>query len=153
AGPPIQPIFSRAGSTYMTKHSCKVLLGFEAAGDCDIQYTPLRRAQHLLGTLDSVAQYKLMRCFACRLAKHSRKMSWTQLHRFCNPPKSKLVFHLGMHQLFNHSQARRTQSPSERLHGMAPTCVGIDQRGGKCLFNKIQKQWPTWEPRHSLRIC
>jgi hypothetical protein len=45
----------------MTEHSRKVLLGFEAAGHRDIQYTRLRRAQHLLRTLYSVAQYKLVR--------------------------------------------------------------------------------------------
>src|SRR5215472_18173002 len=106
----------------MTEHSGKVLLGFEAAGQGDIQYTRLRRAQPLFRTLYSVAQYKLVRRLARRLAKHPGEMSWTQLHRLRHLPKSQLVFHLGMHQLLNHSQARRTQSPSERLHGMAPTC-------------------------------
>src|SRR5215467_5935242 len=66
-GPPFHPIFSRADSTQMAEHSRKVLLGFEAAGHCDIQYTPIRRAQHLFRTLYSVAQYKLVRRLACRL--------------------------------------------------------------------------------------
>ena len=81
AGPPFQPIFSGAGSTQMTEHSRKVLLGFEAAGHCDIQYTRLRHTQHLLRTLYSVAQYKLVRRLARRLAKQLGKMTWTQLHR------------------------------------------------------------------------
>src|SRR5215472_5721428 len=55
AGPPFQPLFSRARSTHMTDHSGKVLLGFEAAGYGHIQDTRLRRAQHLPGTLYSVA--------------------------------------------------------------------------------------------------
>ena len=54
-GPPLPSIFSRAGSTHMTEDSRKVLLGFEAAGQGDIEDTRLRGAQHLLRTFYSVA--------------------------------------------------------------------------------------------------
>jgi len=39
----------------MTEDSRKVLLGFEAAGHCDIEDTRLRGAQYLLRTFYSVA--------------------------------------------------------------------------------------------------
>jgi hypothetical protein len=136
----------------MTEHSSKVLLGFEAAGHGDIQYTRLGPAQQLLGTLNPLTQDKLVRRLAGRLTKHPGKMSRAQLHRLRHFEEGQLTFHLRVHQLFYRPQACRTQSASERLEGMAPTRVGIDQCGGNCLFHGIQKQPPTWEPRNSLRI-
>ena len=136
----------------MTEHSRKMLLGFEAAGDCDVEYARLGRAQHLLRTLYSVAQYKLVRRLARRLAKHPGEMSWAQLHRLRHLPKSQLVFYLGMHQLCNHSQACRTESASQRPHGAALTCIGIDQCGGNCLLDGLQKQSPTRKARNSFSI-
>ena len=57
-------IFCRAGSAHPTEHSCKVLLGFEAAGYRDVQDTRLCRAQHFFRTLYSVTQDKVMRALA-----------------------------------------------------------------------------------------
>src|SRR5882762_282017 len=57
-------IFCRAGSAHPAEHSCKVLLGFEAAGHRDVQDTRLARAQHFPRTLHPMTQYKVMRAFA-----------------------------------------------------------------------------------------
>ena len=48
-------ILRRAGTANPAEHPRKVLLRFEATGHGDIQDTRLRRAQHLLRTLYSVA--------------------------------------------------------------------------------------------------
>src|SRR5262249_15812377 len=88
----------------------------------------------------------------CRLAEHSRKMSWTQLHRLRHFGEGQLVFELGMHQLFNRPQACRTESASQRPDGAALSCNGIDQCGGNGLLDGIQKQSPTRKPRNSFNI-
>ena len=84
--------YSRAGSTQMTEHSRKVLVGFETAGHGNIQDTRSGCAQHLLRTLYSVACYTLVRCLPCRLAKHPRKVCSAQFRRLCYLAKSHLVF-------------------------------------------------------------
>ena len=51
-----------------------MLLGFEAAGDGNIQDTGLGSTQHFFGTLDPMSQDKLVRALARGLAKHLREM-------------------------------------------------------------------------------
>src|SRR5215469_18507948 len=75
---PFSPILRGTGSTHMTEHSRKVLLGFEAARDGNIQDTRLRGAQHLFGTLYPMSQDKLMRALTRGPAKHLREMSRAQ---------------------------------------------------------------------------
>ena len=59
------PIFRRAGSAHPAEHPRKMLLSFETASHCDIQYPRLGRAQHFLRTLYPLTQDKLMRALAC----------------------------------------------------------------------------------------
>jgi hypothetical protein len=79
-------------------------------------------------------------------------MSWAQLHRLRHFDKGQLVFNLGMHQLSNGSQAGRTKSASQRPHGAALACKGIDQCGSNRLLDGIQKQLSTRKPRDSFSI-
>src|SRR5262245_60700713 len=79
-------------------------------------------------------------------------MSWAQLHRLRHFNKGQLVFNLGMDQLFDGSQAGRTESASQRQNGAALTSKGIDQCGGNRLLDGIQKQSPTRKPRDSFGI-
>src|SRR5215469_8358968 len=79
-------------------------------------------------------------------------MSWAQLYRLRHFDKGQLVFNLGMHQLFNGSQAGRTESASQRPRGAALACKGLDQCGGNRLLDGIQKQSPTGKPRDSFSI-
>ena len=60
----IAAILSRASSGQSAEYVGKVLLGFETAGDGNIQHAHIGRAQHLFSALDSDTQYKLMRCFS-----------------------------------------------------------------------------------------
>ena len=55
-----------------------MLLGFETACHRDVQHTRLSGAQHFLRTLYPLADNKLMRALARRLAKHPREMSRAQ---------------------------------------------------------------------------
>jgi hypothetical protein len=63
-------MFSRAGSAQLAEHPRKVPLRFEAASYGDIQHPNLGRSQHLLRTLNPVAQDKLVRTLTRRFAKH-----------------------------------------------------------------------------------
>src|SRR5580692_1197744 len=74
----LSAIFGRARSAHSAEHPCKVLLRFEAAGHRNVQDTRLGGAQHFLRALDSLADNKLMRALARRLAKHLREMSRAQ---------------------------------------------------------------------------
>src|SRR5215469_14200801 len=141
-----------AGTANSAKHPRKVLLRFESAGDGDIKNSYLGLAQHLLCTLHPLAQDKLVRCLACRLPKHPRKVSWAQLRRVRHLGYSQLVFHLRVHQLFDQAQACRTQTSSQLPHRAVLACIGINQSGGDSLLNGIQKQSPTRKPRNSFRI-
>jgi len=67
---PFSPILRGAGSTDLAEYACKMLLGFEAAGDGNIQDTRLGSAQHFFGTLYPMSQNKLMRALTRGLAKH-----------------------------------------------------------------------------------
>jgi hypothetical protein len=53
-------IFGRTGSVQLTKDPRKMLLSFESASHCDIQYAQFRLAQDLFRALGSAAQYKLV---------------------------------------------------------------------------------------------
>jgi hypothetical protein len=71
-------IFRGAGSAHFAEHSGKVLLSLEAARHRDVQDSRLGGAQHFLRTLYPLADNKLMRALAHRLAKHLREMSRAQ---------------------------------------------------------------------------
>ena len=55
------PIFCWADPAHQAEHSRKMLLGFKAARYSHIQHPHLGLAQHLLCTLDPMAQHKLVR--------------------------------------------------------------------------------------------
>jgi len=54
-------IFCRADSAHAAEYPGKVLLRFEAAGNRDVQYSPIGSTQHRLSTLNPLTQNKLMR--------------------------------------------------------------------------------------------
>ena len=140
-GPPFQPIFSRAGSTQLTEHSRKVLLGFEAAGHGDIQDTRLGRAQHLLRALYSVAQYKLVRRLACRLAKHPGKMSWAQIHRLRHLPKRQicLAVQFPVHNIIQSIRPTATVRDTSS-HPPCTLLILSGRKAGADKFNQSSKQ-------------
>src|SRR5215470_16652993 len=79
---PFSPVLRGAGSADLAEYPCKMLLGFKAAGDGNIQDTRLGSAQHLFGTFYPMSQDKLMRALTRGLAKHLREMSRAQPHCF-----------------------------------------------------------------------
>jgi hypothetical protein len=54
----------------LAEHACKVLLGFEAAGDGYIQHAPVGGTQHLLGSLYSMPQKPLMWSLTSRITEN-----------------------------------------------------------------------------------
>src|SRR5262252_9016374 len=70
----IVPVFRRAGSAHFAEYTGKVLLGFEAAGDGNIQHAHFAGTQHLLRSLDPIPQETLVRSLAGRVAEDLRKM-------------------------------------------------------------------------------
>jgi len=62
--PEILAILGRADSTDITEDLRKVLLGLEAAGHGNVQYSRIGSTQDRLGALDSLAPDKLMRGLA-----------------------------------------------------------------------------------------
>src|SRR5262249_62143511 len=67
-------VFRRAGSAHLAEYASKVLLGFEAAGDGNIQDAHFGRKQHLLRSLDPIPQETLVRSLAGRVAEGLREM-------------------------------------------------------------------------------
>src|SRR5215813_15056791 len=68
------PVFRRAGSTHLAEYTGKVLLGFEAAGDGNIQHAHFGGTQHLLGSLYPMPEETLVRSLTCRVAEDLREM-------------------------------------------------------------------------------
>src|SRR6516164_843758 len=93
-----------------------------------------------------------MRCLACRLAKHPREISWTQIHSLGHFQKRQVVFHFAVHQFCNPPQACWTQSSSQLSRRSVPAFKGINQCSGNRLLNGIQKQSPTRKPCNSFCI-
>src|SRR5450432_3370610 len=90
----ILSILCRANPPDITKDLRKVLLGLEAAGDGDVQHSRFGSAQHPFSTIEPLAQNKLMRGLAGRLAKHPREMGCAQAHRLRHLVETQVFFHL-----------------------------------------------------------
>src|SRR5215831_17969546 len=75
---PFSPILRGAGSADLAEYPCKMLLGFETAGDGNIQDTRLGGAQHRFGMFYPMPQDKLMRALTRGLPKHLREMRRAQ---------------------------------------------------------------------------
>ena len=58
---PFVPVLRRAGSAHCAEYTGKVLLGFEAAGDGNIQHAHFGGTQHLLGSLYPIPEETLVR--------------------------------------------------------------------------------------------
>jgi hypothetical protein len=67
-------IFHRTSSAHLAEYAGKVLLGFETAGDCNIQHAQFRGAQHLLCPLDAIPEETLVRRLAGRIVEDLREM-------------------------------------------------------------------------------
>ena len=68
------PVFCRAGSAHCAEYTGKVLLGFEAAGDGNIQHAHFGGTQHLLGSLYPIPEDTLVRSLTGRVAEDLREM-------------------------------------------------------------------------------
>ena len=53
-------VFRRGGSAHLSEYAGKMLLGFEAAGDGNIQHADFIGAQHLLRSLDAMPEERLV---------------------------------------------------------------------------------------------
>src|SRR5215469_2056900 len=68
------PVFCRTGSAHLAEYASKVLLGFEAAGDGNIQDAHFGGTQHFLRSLDPIPLKTLVRSLAGRVAEDLRKV-------------------------------------------------------------------------------
>src|SRR5262249_12933414 len=74
-------VFRRTGSAHLAECASKVLLRFEAAGDGNVQHAHFGGTQHLLGSLNSIAQETLVRRLAGRVAEDLREMCRAEPNR------------------------------------------------------------------------
>src|SRR5215467_14052052 len=74
-------VFRRAGSAHCAEYTGKVLLGFEAAGDGNIQDAHFGGTQHLLRSLDPIPENTLVRSLTGRVAEHLREMRRAEPNR------------------------------------------------------------------------
>src|SRR5215469_1039241 len=115
----IVSILRRACTANPAEHPRKVLLRFESARHGDIKNPHLGFAQHLLGTLYPLAQDKLVRALACRVAKHFREMRGAEPHGLRKFAEAQLVFHLRVDELFHSPQAGGAEPASIRPYRLA----------------------------------
>src|SRR5262249_57326827 len=128
-------IFSWAGAADTAKHPGKVLLRFESARHGNIKNAYLVLTQHSFCALYLLAQDKFVRRLTCRLAKHSRKVSWAQGHGLRHFDEGQLVFHLRTAELLYRSQSRGTESTSTLPPRPRPHRVTINQCQAKRVFD------------------
>src|SRR5215469_6935452 len=70
----IVPVFRRAGPTHFAEYTSKVLLGFEAAGDGNIQHAHFGGTQHLLGSPYPIPEETLVRSLTGRVVEDLREI-------------------------------------------------------------------------------
>src|SRR5215472_11147110 len=146
------PVCRRTGSAHLAEYSSKVLLGFEAAGDGNIQDPHFGGTQHLLRSLDSIPQETLVRSLTRRVAEDFRKMRGAEPNCTRHFLKTYILLHFLEHQFFNLSQSRGAQSTPINSDTIVTHRITDDQSPGKCLLDRVEKKTSARETCGSFHV-